>query len=166
LLTPGYAPAGTRCRARSWIDPLRFAHHLDPVKTLQHFLPDDLELQFGEPHADAAVNAEAERQMGTRAGAIDDELVGPFDPFFVAVARDVPHHDAIALPDLLPPSSVSTSAVRRMCASGVCQRITLHHVFDQVRLRSSFWYSIGVFLSASTEPLMVAGGSLPRRSTG
>src|ERR1700731_4102535 len=38
------------------IHPLRLAHPLDPVEPLQVFLPDDLKLQFGEPHADAAVD--------------------------------------------------------------------------------------------------------------
>src|SRR5450631_4678636 len=57
------------------IRPLRLAHHFDPVEALQHFLPDDLQLQLGEPHADAAMDAEAERQMGAGAGAIDDEVV-------------------------------------------------------------------------------------------
>src|SRR3984957_13181893 len=52
---------------KAGIDPLRFADHLDRVKSFQHLLPDDLELQFGQPHADAAVDAEAERQMRARA---------------------------------------------------------------------------------------------------
>src|SRR5689334_20759980 len=42
------------------IDPLGLADHLDAVEALQHLLPDDLELQLGEAHADAAVDAEAE----------------------------------------------------------------------------------------------------------
>ena len=49
------------------IEPLRLAHHLDPLEALQNLLPDDPKLQFGEPHADAAVDAEAERKMGARA---------------------------------------------------------------------------------------------------
>src|SRR5882757_6198673 len=57
------------------IAPLRLADHFDAVEALQHFLPDDLELQLGEPHADAAVDAEAERQMGAGPRAVDDELV-------------------------------------------------------------------------------------------
>src|SRR6185295_2403340 len=83
------------------IDPLRFADHFDTVEAFQHFLPHDLQLQLGEPHADAAVDAEAERQMGARASAVDDELVGTLDAFLVAVAGDVPHHDAVTLLDLL-----------------------------------------------------------------
>src|ERR1700759_5562803 len=83
------------------IDPLRLADHLDPVEALEHLLPDDLELQLGEPHADAAVDAEAERQVDAWAGAVDDELIRPLDHFLVTVARDVPHHDAVAFFDLL-----------------------------------------------------------------
>src|SRR5437667_7953544 len=64
---------------KAGIDPLRLADHLDAVETLQHFVPHDLELQLGEPHADAAVDAEAERQMGARADAVDDEFLGLFD---------------------------------------------------------------------------------------
>ncbi len=47
------------------------------------------------------MDAEAERQMRARARAIDDEFVRILDRLFVAVARDVPHHDAVALFDLL-----------------------------------------------------------------
>src|SRR6187402_390448 len=65
------------------IDALRLADHLDAVETLQHFLPDDLQLQLGEAHADAAVDAEAERQMGAGPGAVDNEFVGLLDALFV-----------------------------------------------------------------------------------
>src|SRR5258707_5530572 len=84
---------------KAGVNSLRLADHLDAVKTFQHFLPHDLELQLGEPHADAAVDAEAERQVGARTGAIDDEFFGLVDALFVAVARDIPHHHAFALLD-------------------------------------------------------------------
>ena len=42
------------------IDPPRFAHHLDHRIPGQHFLPQDAKLQFGQPVADAAMNAKAE----------------------------------------------------------------------------------------------------------
>jgi hypothetical protein len=42
------------------IDPLRFAGHLDLVEAFQHLFPDDPKLEFGQPQADAAMNAEAE----------------------------------------------------------------------------------------------------------
>src|SRR6476620_4852407 len=68
------------------IDPLRLADHFDALEPLQHFLPDDAKLQLREPHADAAVDAEAERQMGARARPVDDEFLRPVDRFLVAVA--------------------------------------------------------------------------------
>src|SRR3954470_2682269 len=83
------------------IDPLGLADHLDAVEALQHLFPDDLELELGKPHADAAVDAEAEGEVGARPRAIDDELVRPLEHLLVAVARDVPHHDAVALLDVL-----------------------------------------------------------------
>src|SRR5205814_10124211 len=67
------------------IHPLRFANHLDPIETFQHFLPHDLQLQFGEPHADTAMDAEAERQMGAGPGAVADELVGVRDAVLLGV---------------------------------------------------------------------------------
>ena len=54
-----------------------------------------------EPHADAAVDTEAERHMRARTGAVDDEAVGVLDDLAVAIARDVPHHDPVAFPDQL-----------------------------------------------------------------
>src|SRR6267154_2766525 len=56
----------------------------------------------------------------------------------------------------LSPISVSTSAVRRMCASGVCQRIT-SGTMESISAGSSrsFWYCSGNSFNASTEPLMV-----------
>src|SRR5205085_5882576 len=108
-LTVRFSLAGNTNRQRldapheAGIDPFRRAYHLDPVEALEHLLPDDLQLQFGQPHADAAMDAEAERQVRPRPGTIDDELVGLLDRLFIAIARDVPHHDALALLDLLVP---------------------------------------------------------------
>src|SRR6202022_3873823 len=81
------------------IHPLRLPDHFDLVESFQHLLPYDLQLLFGKPHADAAVDAEAERQMRAGAGAVEDEVVGVLDGLFVAIARDVPHHHAITLAD-------------------------------------------------------------------
>src|SRR5947209_4607749 len=73
---------------------LRLGHDLDLVPALEDLLPDDLELHLGEAIADAAVDAEAEGEVLAGAFAIDDQVVGPQrDLHFVAVARDVPHHD-------------------------------------------------------------------------
>src|SRR5262245_6957644 len=61
------------------IDPPGLANHLDIVEALEDLLPDDLELQLGEPHADAAVDSKAERQMRARPGPVDDEVIGMID---------------------------------------------------------------------------------------
>src|ERR1700682_3932026 len=47
------------------------------------------------------MNAEAEGEVGARPGAVNDELVRTIDYLFVAVARDVPHHDLVTLLELL-----------------------------------------------------------------
>src|ERR1700740_1948239 len=83
------------------IHPLGRPNHLDIVEALEDLFPDNLELQLGKADADAAVDAEAERQMRAWPRAIDQELVGALDRLLVAVARDVPHHDLVALLDLL-----------------------------------------------------------------
>src|ERR1700733_2666447 len=83
------------------IHPLRLTHHLDPIEALEHLLPHDFQLQFGEPHADAAVDAEAERQMGAGPGAVDDEVVGIYDRLLAPIAGAVPHHHALAFADFL-----------------------------------------------------------------
>ena len=55
-----------------------------------------------------------------------------------------------------PPSSVSTSAVRRIWAKGVCQRITSGTIVSiSAGLSRSFWYWSGFSFKASTDPLMV-----------
>src|SRR5207302_9650669 len=98
----GYAHRqGLDAAYKAGIDPLRLADHLDLLEALEHLLPDDLQLQLGQPHADAAMDAEAERQMRAWTGTIDDELIRVLDRLLVAVAGDVPHHDAVALLDLL-----------------------------------------------------------------
>jgi hypothetical protein len=42
------------------VDTLGLSDHLNSVEALQHFLPNDPKLEFGQPQADAAMNAEAE----------------------------------------------------------------------------------------------------------
>src|SRR5258708_40140699 len=69
--------------------PLRRADDLDAWQAIEDFLPENLQLHFGQALADTAVNAETERQMLAWTGAVDDEAVGVFDRFLVAVARDV-----------------------------------------------------------------------------
>src|SRR4051812_17033785 len=100
------------------IDPLGFADHVDVVETLENLFPNNLELEFSEPQADAAMDAEAEGKMRARPGAVDDEIVGPFDRLFVAVARDVPHHDLVTLLDLL----AAELEIGQRGAAHMCQR--------------------------------------------
>ena len=54
------------------------------------------QLHLGQAVADAAVDAEAERQVLARPLAVDDEGVGVLDHGLVAVARDVPHDHLVA----------------------------------------------------------------------
>src|SRR6185312_8197447 len=82
------------------IHPLRLADHLNIVVPLEDFFPDDLELKLCKPDSDAAMDAETEGDVGARPRAINDEFVGAIDHVFVAVARDVPHHDLVTLLDL------------------------------------------------------------------
>src|SRR5690348_7127366 len=58
------------------VDPLRLADDLDLREARQDFLPQDLQLQLRQPIADAAMDAEAKRQVLARPSAIDDEGVG------------------------------------------------------------------------------------------
>jgi len=55
------------------VRPLGFANDFNLLETLQDLFPDDLQLQLRKSHADAAVYAEAERQVVARPLAIDDE---------------------------------------------------------------------------------------------
>src|SRR3954452_12482954 len=68
------------------IHPLRLFDQLNMVEALHDFFPDDLQLQLGKPDSDATVNAEAERDVGARPRAVDDEVVRAFDHLVVAVA--------------------------------------------------------------------------------
>src|SRR5437868_4854762 len=78
-------------------DALRLADDLDHREPLQNLLPDHPQLHLGQAVADAAVDSEAERQVLAGAFAVDDECVRVLDRLLVAVARDVPHDDLLAL---------------------------------------------------------------------
>src|SRR5215831_19429584 len=78
----------------------RLADDLDTLEALQDLLPHHLELHLGQALADAAMDAEAERDVLAWARPIDDELVRILDHIGVAVARDVPHDHLVALLDL------------------------------------------------------------------
>ena len=138
----GEAVHEVRLRAR------RLAHHLDHREALQDLLPQDLQLQLGQAVADAAVDAEAEGQVLARPRAVDDEGVGLLDRCLVAVARDVPHHHLVALADrACRRARRRASAVRRMCASGVCQRmISGTRLSISAGLARSLAYSAGMLV--------------------
>src|SRR3954451_7071025 len=68
------------------IHPLGLLDHLNVVKPPEDFLPDDLELQFGEPKPDAPVNTETKGNVSARPRPIDDELVRTIDDLFVAIS--------------------------------------------------------------------------------
>ena len=70
-------------------------------KRLVHLFPDHAQLHLAQAVAEAAVDAEAERQVVPRVGTVDEELVRVLDRVGVAIARDVPHHHFVALLDLL-----------------------------------------------------------------
>src|ERR1700709_25067 len=79
------------------VGPLGLGDLFDHREALQDTFPDDLELELGQAVADAAVDAEAERDVAARILAVDDIVVRPLDHLVVAVARDVPNHDLSAL---------------------------------------------------------------------
>ena len=67
---------GHRCEAVDEVreSPFRLTRYFDLFKAFDDFFPDDLQLQLGQPVADAAMNAEAEGQMLARILAVDQEL--------------------------------------------------------------------------------------------
>src|SRR5712664_3811698 len=96
--TGSFIPAASRCNSRRQranaadeirIKPPRRAHDLEAKVPLQNFLPENPQLLLGQPVADAAMDAGAERQMLPWFCAIDDELIGVLDLFLVAIAGDV-----------------------------------------------------------------------------
>src|SRR5215831_11345456 len=75
----------------------RFADELDPREALQDLFPDDRQLHLRDAVADAAMHAETEGHVMPWPFAVDLEGVAILDHRFVAVARDVPHRDRVAL---------------------------------------------------------------------
>src|SRR5271167_4315860 len=68
------------------INALPRAHDLDHRVALEDLFPQDAQLQFGEPIADAAMDAEAEGEVLPRARAVDDEFIRGIDCFGIAIA--------------------------------------------------------------------------------
>src|SRR6185437_14185962 len=128
-------------------DAAGFAGEFDVREAFHDLFPDDLELQFRQAIADAAVNAEAERQVLAGARAIYQIGVGVFDHFVVAVARDVPHHDLLALPDLL---AAEFDVARRVAAHvgewGLPADGFADHVGDEIRGFAQLLVLIGVLV--------------------
>src|SRR5204862_6937037 len=67
----------------------------------ENLLPEDAQLEIRKPVADTTVDARAIGKMLARLGAVDDEGIGIVDGGFVAVARNVPHDDLVALANAL-----------------------------------------------------------------
>jgi hypothetical protein len=133
-----------------------FVQHLDHREALEDLFPQDLQLHLGQAVAHAAVDAEAEAQVLARAGAVDDELVGVLDGGLVAVARQVPHRDLVALGDLL----AAQLGVLRGGAAHVGQRRLPaddlgHQAVDQRRVGAQLGELLGVLFSASRPPVML-----------
>jgi hypothetical protein len=83
------------------VEPFWFADDLDFHVPAQDFFPQDFQLQFGEPVAEATMDTGAERQMSPRLAAVDDELIGVLDHFIISIPGDIPHGDFVAGRDLL-----------------------------------------------------------------
>src|SRR5262249_29613247 len=81
------------------IETARRARDLELEVALQDLLPQNFQLHFRQSIADAAMDAGAEGQMLARLGPPDHKALGPLDRGLVTVARHVPHHHLVALPD-------------------------------------------------------------------
>ena len=118
------------------------------------------QLHLRQPVADAAMDAEAERQMLPRPRAVDDEVV--------RVVRSRPRRDCPrrttsppCRPALmrLPPSSTSSSAVRRMWVTGVTADDLRHQAGDQPGIVAQ----LAVFAGEPVQRQHAAGNRIPRR---
>ncbi len=118
--------------------------HLDVLEALVHLFPDHAQLHLPQTVAEAAVNAEAERQMMPRVRAIDQELVRVLDRVRIAVTRDVPHHHFLALLDLL---AADLSVFERGACHVRDRRLPTddlrHHVRDQPRVVAQLLVLVG-----------------------
>src|ERR1039458_8470253 len=98
------------------------------VETLHDFLPNDLQLQLGQSDSDAAMNPEAEGDVSARPRPVDDEFIGTIDDLVVAVARDVPHHDLVAL---LEPFAAKLDVLERGAAHMRQRRLPAAHLLHE-----------------------------------
>src|SRR3569833_4524859 len=105
------------------------------IEALEDLFPDYLELQLGKPQAATAMDAEAERQMGTRSCAVDDELIRPLDRLLVTVARNVPHHDLVVFLDRLAPEfKVLVRGASLLCLRRLSVVFFGHEALEQRRI--------------------------------
>ena len=119
------APASRRCRAGYWSTPASAApaprSSGSACRISSHRIVSCISAR---PVADAAMDAETERQMLARTRAVDDERRSGFSIASSSRLPDMYHMATLSpLRIVLPPSSVSSSAVRRMWITGVCQRM-------------------------------------------
>src|SRR6185437_8344718 len=140
--------------------PFRFADHIDAREALEDLFPQDAQLHLGDAIAHAAMNAEAKRNMMAGPVAVDAEFIGPLDHLFVAIARDVPHDDAVALPDLV---ALELDIAERRAAHMGERRLVADdlrdHVGDQARLVAQLL----VFVRILVQREQAAGYRVARR---
>src|SRR3546814_10502601 len=83
------------------VNPLGLAENVYAQPAPLHLSDQRGELQFGDARADAAVDAIAERQVPPRIFAVDDDPVSVGEDALVAVRRDIPECELVALPALV-----------------------------------------------------------------
>mmetsp|Transcript_10056 Transcript_10056/g.12070 ORF Transcript_10056/g.12070 Transcript_10056/m.12070 type:complete len:236 (+) Transcript_10056:285-992(+) len=110
------------------------------AESLENLFPENSQLQFAKPITDAAVDTEAERQVIARLFAINDDFVWILVPEpLVAITRDIPHRDLVALFDRL---AVHLDIFKRRPAHEGERRLPAnnfrHHVRNQVVIGFQF----------------------------
>src|SRR6185437_14535522 len=131
----------------------RFADHIDAREALEDLFPQDAQLHLGDAIAHAAMNAEAKRNMMAGPVAVDAEFIGPLDHLFVAIARDVPHDDAVALPDLVALElDIAERSAAHMGERRLVGMISETMLVTRLGSLRSFSYSSGFWFSASRPP--------------
>ncbi|MGY3363601.1 hypothetical protein ACVWXL_000733 [Bradyrhizobium sp. GM22.5] len=99
------APAVRNNRAQNWIElaPVRSPTTVTSRDRFSISCHRDFQQQLCKMPTHATMNPKAKREMLPYIFPIDDEAVGASNNLVVSVARDVPHHNFIASPDLLVP---------------------------------------------------------------
>ena len=107
--------------------------HLHPP--FVHFFQQYPDLHFGQPGANAAVDAVAEGQMTSCIFAIDNDLVCIGEDFFVPVGGNIPENDLVALFNLVTEKIV----ILQCSAAHMGERCLpaddfLHRIGDEIRI--------------------------------